>query len=169
MDRSADGHWVIVDGRRWRATDPAIPAKLRSELVAELMDARRAVGAAKRSSDADAEADARQRVAHAKVALGERGEPWWEVDRRTPDPARIRATLFSLLRHRSAGSVCPSDIARTIGADEWREVMDQVRDVVRTAAADGEVVATQGKDTLDPAATWKGPIRIRATQDLIDG
>ena len=73
-----DGHYVIIDGRRWRATDPSIPEERRQELVSELMAARRAVGAAKRDSDPKAERAARDRVNAAKVALGERGEPWWE-------------------------------------------------------------------------------------------
>ncbi|MCW2621243.1 MAG: hypothetical protein JWL64_845, partial [Frankiales bacterium] len=62
-----DGRYLIVDGRRWRATDPAIPDALRKELVAELMSARRGVR--------DDPAEARPRVQDAKIALGERGEP----------------------------------------------------------------------------------------------
>ncbi len=68
----------IIDGRKWRATDPSIPEERRKELVSELMSARRAVGAAKREGDEQAEREARDRVHAAKVALGERGEPWWE-------------------------------------------------------------------------------------------
>ncbi|MFJ8565515.1 hypothetical protein [Streptomyces sp. NPDC093514] len=44
------------------------------------MSARRAVGAALRSHDVQAEREARHRVHTAKVALGERGTPWWEQD-----------------------------------------------------------------------------------------
>ena len=77
-EKTPDGHYVIIDGRRWRATDPSIPEERRKELVAELMSARRAVGAAKRAGDARAETEARSRVHAAKVALGERGEPWWD-------------------------------------------------------------------------------------------
>lgn len=82
-ERTADGHHVIIDGRKWRATDPSIPEKRRKELVSELMSARRAVGAAKRTDDAEAETEARARVNEAKLALGERGDPWWE---REPGP-----------------------------------------------------------------------------------
>ena len=42
------------------------------------MDARRAVGAAKKSGDAAAEKAARANVHEAKVALGERGPVWWD-------------------------------------------------------------------------------------------
>ena len=51
------------------------------------MSARRAVGAALRSSDLAAEQAARARVQQAKVALGERGAPWWE---QTDDERRAR-------------------------------------------------------------------------------
>lgn len=79
-ERTPDGHHVIIDGRRWRATDPSLAEDRRQELVDELMSARRAVGAAKRSGDADAERAARDRVHAAKVGLGERGPRWWERD-----------------------------------------------------------------------------------------
>jgi len=77
-ERTPDGRYIIVDGRRWRATDPSIPEERRQELVNELMSARRAVGAAKRAGDEEAERAARARVHAAKVALGERGPKWWE-------------------------------------------------------------------------------------------
>jgi len=41
------------------------------------MDARRAVGAARRTGDAAAETAARSAVDAAKRALGERGAVWW--------------------------------------------------------------------------------------------
>jgi hypothetical protein len=72
---TADGHHVVIDGRRWRATDPAIPPERRDELTRTLMAWRREV---RRTKGTDAEADARAGVHAAKVALGERGDPWWE-------------------------------------------------------------------------------------------
>lgn len=71
----------MVDGRRWRASDPGLPEERRQELVNQLMAARRDVGAAKRADDPTAEREARDRVHAAKVALGERGTPWWEEPR----------------------------------------------------------------------------------------
>ncbi|RLK58854.1 hypothetical protein [Actinokineospora cianjurensis] len=73
-----DGHFVIIKGRRWRATDPGIPPEQAARLRSLLMAARRDVGAALRAEDADAQRAARARVHAAKVALGERGTPWWE-------------------------------------------------------------------------------------------
>lgn len=70
-----DGRYFLVAGRLWRSTNPAIPEERRHQLVAELMDARRAVKEAKRGQgDLNA---ARAFVDSAKVALGERGPVWW--------------------------------------------------------------------------------------------
>jgi uncharacterized protein len=77
-ERTPDGRYVVIDGRRWRATDPSLPEERRRELVGELMSARRAVKDALRAGDEGAERAARCRVHAAKVALGERGTPWWE-------------------------------------------------------------------------------------------
>ncbi len=77
-ERTPDGRYIVIDGRRWRASDPRLSEERRKELVSELMAARRAVGAAKRKGDVKAEDEARARVHAAKVALGERGKPWWE-------------------------------------------------------------------------------------------
>jgi hypothetical protein len=78
VTKTDDGHYVIIDGRKWRATNPSLSEEKRQELVNELMSARRAVGAAKRTGNKADEQAARARVNKAKVALGERGEKWWE-------------------------------------------------------------------------------------------
>lgn len=72
-----DGHHVVIDGRKWRATDPAIGESEAAVLRRWLMAARRDVGTAKRHRDGDAESAARARVHAAKTALGERGPEWW--------------------------------------------------------------------------------------------
>ena len=87
MERTPDGRYVVIDGRRWRATDPLIPEDVAAELRKELMSARRAVGAALKAQDATAERAARDRVQQAKTSLGERGTPWWE---QTDDERRAR-------------------------------------------------------------------------------
>ncbi len=80
MERTPDGRYVVIDGRRWRATDPAVPEDVAARLRRALMAARRDVGTALRHGDPDAEREARARVHRAKTALGERGTPWWEQD-----------------------------------------------------------------------------------------
>lgn len=74
-DLTPDGRYIVVDGRRWRATDPAIPEERRDELTRNLMAWRREV---RRARGTDHETVVRAGIHAAKVALGERGTPWWE-------------------------------------------------------------------------------------------
>jgi hypothetical protein len=71
-----DGHYLLINGRRWRASDPSIPEERRAELTRILMSWRREV---RRTKGTDEEPTARAGVQAAKLALGERGTPpWWE-------------------------------------------------------------------------------------------
>ena len=72
-----DGRYFVVRGRLWRASNPALEAGVREELVRALMLARRAKQTAMRAGDEAAREEARKRVDAAKRALGERGPVWW--------------------------------------------------------------------------------------------
>ncbi len=96
-----DGRYIVVRGRLWRRADPSLSDEKRTLLVAELMRARRSVGAALRQGDAKAVADARSAVDRAKTALGERGPVWWKDA--APD----------LNRHMAAKTVYAEWFART--------------------------------------------------------
>jgi hypothetical protein len=72
-----DGRYIVVRGRLWRAANPLLPPQERDLWVKALMQARRQVGAALRARDTAALREARDAVQTAKVALGERGPPWW--------------------------------------------------------------------------------------------
>jgi hypothetical protein len=88
--RTEDGRYLVIDGRRWRATDPEIPEERRAELTRVLMAWRREVRRSKGTPD---EGTARAGVQAAKVALGERGTPWWEqseVERRARWSTSVR-------------------------------------------------------------------------------
>ena len=84
-----DGRYIVVRGRLWRAADPDLPPERRDLLVGALMEARRAVGVARRADDREALAEAGAAVNAAKVALGERGPVWWSDG--TPDLNRKMA------------------------------------------------------------------------------
>lgn len=150
-----DEHHLVVDGRRWRRSDPAIPATLRQELVDELMAARRAV-----KTDPSS---ARPRVQDAKVALGERGAPWWQESSSEEFTNRARATVAALLRHRDGRTICPSDVARVVGGKQWRSRMDAVRAVVWAMADEGLVQVLQKGEPVGRDA--RGPVRIAARRD----
>jgi hypothetical protein len=159
-----DERYLVIGGRRWRRSDPAIPERLRSELVSELMAARRSVGAALRSGDAEELAAARRRVQDAKVALGERGAAWWDEPSPSDRAVRIRATIRTLLRHRDPATICPSDAARVVGGISWRSVLPIVRQIAADMSSEGEIAVRQrGADLEDPLAA-RGPVRLAFDQ-----
>lgn len=155
-ERTPDGRHLIIGGRRWRASDPSIPTPLRQELVDELMRARREVRA---RGDA-----ARPSVHDAKVALGERGDPWWEP---SDDGRRDRlgAAIRALLRHRDGSTICPSDAARVVGGEDWRDHMDAAREVA-AQLADEDVIRVQQRGRDVAASSVRGPIRLASGPKL---
>jgi len=72
-----DGRYFVVKGRLWRSSNPHLAPDERQQLVNQLMDARRQVGAALKVNDDAAERAARVAVDEVKRALGERGPVWW--------------------------------------------------------------------------------------------
>lgn len=105
IEHTDDGHHVVIDGRRWRATDPAIPEADAAILRRWLMAARRDVGTARRHHDRDAEDRARARVHAAKTALGERGPEWWNQS----DGDRAQRWRAGLDQARDEGFVARDD------------------------------------------------------------
>ena len=75
---SEDRRWLVVDGRRWRRQDPALPADVAERLLSHLGRGRSGVRTARRAGQDPA--PWRRRVDLAKHGLGERGRPWWEQD-----------------------------------------------------------------------------------------
>lgn len=74
---------------------------------------------------------------------------------------RLEQTIVELLAGRARTStICPSEAARIVGADGWRDLMEPARRAARRLVAAGSVVVTQGGKVVDPS-TAKGPIRIR--------
>ena len=84
--------WLVIDGRRWRRTDPALPADLVEALKSHLGTGRSGVRTAKKSGDDAAVAAARKRVGLAKHGLGERGPYWWDE----PEAERIARAEHAL-------------------------------------------------------------------------
>jgi hypothetical protein len=113
-----------IDGRRWRTSDPRIPADLRQALVDELMAGRRAV---KLADDAASERAARARVHDAKVALGERGSRWWQEDldaEEVADRVRRAARVLSRVRATDGGDLVAVVCAVTsTPEDEVRRIL----------------------------------------------
>lgn len=68
-------------------------------------------------------------------------------------------SIRDLLRQRRGKTICPSETARAIGGDDWRELMPLVRDVAAGLADEGQVIVQQKGEPVD-IATVRGPIRL---------
>lgn len=78
-----------------------------------------------------------------------------------PTDTALEESIRGLLDHRAASAtICPSEAAREVGGDDWRELMEPARRAARRLVAAGEVEILQRGRVVDPS-TAKGPIRIR--------
>ena len=80
----------------------------------------------------------------------------------TPDDEPIASTILELLDKRAAdATICPSDAARALSADEaaWRALMPEIRRVAAALAAAGRLrVTARGRDVQ--ALEARGPVRL---------
>ena len=77
------------------------------------------------------------------------------------DGAKLESAILELLSKRPAdATVCPSEAARAVSPDQWRDLMEPARQAARRLVAAGKIVITQSGHVVDPS-TAKGPIRLR--------
>jgi hypothetical protein len=81
---------------------------------------------------------------------------------RTVDADLDHALKLLLTKRGDSKTVCPSEVARAVGGEQWRDLMEPARAAARRSVARGEAVITQHGQIVDPS-TAKGPIRIRPT------
>jgi hypothetical protein len=80
--------------------------------------------------------------------------------RARPDPGIDEAVLALLDERPRGATICPSEVARRLWPEGWRDHMEDVRMAARRLVARGLVEITQGGRAVDPS-TAKGPIRVR--------
>ncbi len=76
------------------------------------------------------------------------------------DRALEDAIVDLLSRRARSASLCPSEVALITDPENWRNLMEPVRQAARRLAASGTVEITQQGRPVDPS-TARGPIRIR--------
>lgn len=91
----SDDRWLVINGRRWRRTDPSLPDDVVEALKSHLGRGRSGVRVAKKNDDSVAVAAARNRSNLAKHGLGERGPYWWD-ESETDRLARAQDALRQL-------------------------------------------------------------------------
>lgn len=80
-----------------------------------------------------------------------------------PVRQRLKSAMRALARDRGPGSSrCPSDAARAVGGEHWRDLMLEARGVARELAHSGAVELTQRGRVVDPDGDWCGTIRVRS-------
>jgi Protein of unknown function (DUF3253) len=78
--------------------------------------------------------------------------------------ARLEQAIDALLDDRRAGAtICPSEAARAVDPEGWRELMPAARAAAGRLAAAGRVEVTQRGEVID-VATVRGPVRVRRPQ-----
>ena len=74
---------------------------------------------------------------------------------------RLEQAISALLDERRPGAtICPSEAARVVDTDAWRDLMPAARAAAGRLAGSGAVEVTQGGEVVDVAAA-RGPVRIR--------
>jgi uncharacterized protein DUF3253 len=75
--------------------------------------------------------------------------------------ARLERAIGALLDDRRVGAtICPSEAARAVDPQGWRELMPAARAAAGRLAAAGRVEVTQRGEVVD-VATARGPVRVR--------
>ena len=74
----------------------------------------------------------------------------------------LERTIDELLDQRRPGTtICPSEAARAVDPEGWRELMPAARAAAGRLAAAGEVEVTQRGEVVDLTAGVRGPVRVR--------
>lgn len=78
-----------------------------------------------------------------------------------PIDTALETSILALLEQLSrTGTICPSEAARAVDPERWRDLMEPARAAARRLVAAGTVEITQAAKVVDPS-TARGPIRIR--------
>lgn len=80
------------------------------------------------------------------------------------DQDTIRKTILVQVRQRGLEkTICPSEVARALGGEDWRSLMPEIRSVGVELVNSGKIQIMQKGNVADPT-TVKGAIRFRVTE-----
>lgn len=76
----------------------------------------------------------------------------------------LKTVILDLVEGRGPEkTICPSEAARDVFPENWREKMDEVRDAAVELAEEGEIEILQKGECVDPH-DFQGPIRLRVRE-----
>ncbi len=77
------------------------------------------------------------------------------------DSHHLEKVLLQLLQTRGEGkTVCPSEVARSVSPQNWRPLMQPVREAASSMIEKGKIEATQ-KGRVVNLKDARGPVRLR--------
>ncbi|MEM6910706.1 MAG: DUF3253 domain-containing protein [Verrucomicrobiota bacterium] len=80
-----------------------------------------------------------------------------------------KAAIRETLAGRAPGkSICPSEAAKHLQRERWRERMEVVRTAARELAEEGVLEITQKGQVLSSSQPFRGPIRLRRSRFRTD-
>ncbi len=80
--------------------------------------------------------------------------------RSMPDSDTIRRAILQKVGDRGYGkSICPSEVARDLGGENWRSLMPIIRQIGASLVESGDILATQRGYPVHPL-TATGPMRF---------
>jgi hypothetical protein len=83
-----------------------------------------------------------------------------------PVDHRLEAAILTLLAGRAHdATICPSEAARAVDADDWRALLEPARRAARRLVAQGRLEILQQGRVVDPS-TARGPIRLRKVRSV---
>jgi hypothetical protein len=84
-----------------------------------------------------------------------------------PVDRALEAAIAELLDARAGdATICPSEAAKHVDADGWRDLMEPARRAARRLVAAGVVEIVQGGRVVDPSRA-RGPIRLRRARSVV--
>lgn len=85
------------------------------------------------------------------------------------DQEIIRKAILAKVRQRGLEkTICPSEVARALGGEDWRSLMAEVRSVGIALVEEGKIQITQKGNEVNPHHVT-GPIRFRVTKHGLKG
>jgi hypothetical protein len=77
------------------------------------------------------------------------------------EPAIRDAILAQTAARGAEKSICPSEVARALSAEDWRPLMPRIRREAALLAREGRIDILRKGRPVDPAAEIRGVIRLR--------
>lgn len=76
---------------------------------------------------------------------------------------KIATAILQMLEERGSDkTICPSEVARELSPDGWRELMPQIRKTADALKSDKQIEILQKGKRIDSAQRAVGPIRLKA-------